>query len=962
MKPTCLHPTIASWLTLAVLSAAAEPEFNWVSSGVIDVGDRASEAAGQYEANGDIQTVELAYRGERLRTLTGRRVVGPERFVIRPASWRGGPATAHLVICRVVDTGDLPGLLTVSVGEKQIGEWTIRPPEGERRLFDAMFVIPRSPFPDRKPPGEVAVTIAAEKPSLSLGYRFYATRDSDLLGPNWGGDLAALTTKADPAEGAYLQGLLQEGDHNWQAALESFRQAELAAMPRSDEIGRHLPRLARAAARRMRLRIARAKARATDEAAGLDGPDLLGNAQAFDRHYRLGLLAGAWSCWEDALYEFQLATQADPGHAEATYRLAEAMEYNRRPIAESAPLFERAGMLGQTPDTNVEDILVAVHLDPVEGLCGRFSQASLEALQRDWRYVEQQVYGASLGAWKLRTHFVFRRPTDPEWVMQAGWIFLPPDETVPVQGTYDYSIGTAEYGSSHAGGVDCGVSGSGGAQIGPTRGWEVLLHEWNHEFDWTCISAEVVPGYPVTHDSDGCGKQPIVSMGCGHRSSMRYYINRAQYRRHEGSDPVVPAALVKSWALGPIVAAPTPPDTSADGLAAWLTENGHLTADRIRELKAEWDGKKKEEKQRAEKPPVVKSQPPPQPVPDWPAFLLAQWNRVRVLDQLAAPLEAAFVTGEDTPTLGPLRTFEAGDEFLDLRRAHPDTSDKCVAYARTFVHSPVDQEVRLWLGYNDCAALWLNGRKVHEGKYYACAKWEDLNRPYMLAKGVRLMKGWNCLAAKVERGGGDWGFSAHLVDSGNRPVPGLQVQPNLPAGQTASRYVPPQVGQRYRWPDVKDDYLELLPRLTAADLAKITGVSGLSVAEHRFMLTLPEGTQPLPGSRYIGQANEQDTELNNYLNWDREAAAALRYGQGRQTRDLLLIRPEYYEEFLTLVKESPPDDREVLPPDHRVLGYLFIPECDYATTPNRSARAVLVVDTWLGDYPAEDLDLLVPGT
>ena len=95
-----------------------------------------------------------------------------------------------------------------------------------------------------------------------------------------------------------------------------------------------------------------------------------------------------------------------------------------------------------------------------------------------------------------------------------------PDSDVPIRGSYDYSVFTAEFGSSHAAGVDCGVSGSGAAQIGPTRGWEVLLHEWNHEFDWVCICGEQVPGYPVTHDSDGCGKQPIVNMGCGqHRQA-----------------------------------------------------------------------------------------------------------------------------------------------------------------------------------------------------------------------------------------------------------------------------------------------------------------------------------------------------------------------------------------------------------------------------------------------------------
>ncbi len=953
-------------LLTSTFASAAPPEFNWIPSGGIAVGDRASEAASNYEADGEVVKRTLAYRDAKPQEIIGRKVTGPERFVIHPASYRGGPAPTHLVIVRRFDTAAPPPPVTVLLGDKELGRWEFKPPPGDRRLTDALFVIPKSAFVQKDvAPADVPVTLrpAADEPALSLGYRFYATRDWDVLGEELAGDVQVAAAKNTPFS-TYLNGLLKEADHDWSGALGLYR-VKYEGNP-------ELERLARVAARRMQLRLARADALKRDPTGDRARPD-------FVAHYRLAALAGAWGCWEDARAEAELALLADPTHADATYRLAEAMEYCRLPVEQWAPLFERAGMLGESdrmraaardglppPVTRVEDILIAVHPGAVTDLCGQFSQASLNALQRDWRYVEQQVYGASRGAWKLRTHLRVHGPGDPPWVMQAGWIFLPPDESVPVVGTYDYSIGTAEYGSSHAGGVDCGVSGSGGAQIGPTRGWEVLLHEWNHEFDWVCVFGEQVPGYPPTHDSDGCGKQPIVSMGCGHRSSMRYYINPAQYRRHEASTPVPSPAFVGQWQVGPIVEAPRPDDASPEGLAKWLVDAGRFTTQRIEALRKEWEQARKDEQQRAAKPPVVASQPPPRPVPDWPEFLRAQWNRVKLLSELRVPNEAQVIGGEHLQTFAPLRTIDVPPDFVDARTVHPQSADKCVAYFRTYIHADALREVRLWIGYNDCAAVWLNGRPIHSGEYYACAKWEDQNRPGMLAQSGTLLPGWNCLAVKLERGGGDWGFAVHLTDFENRPVEGLRVKPELMTGETPNRYVPPAAGKYYRWADVREDWLERLPRLGSAELAQITGLPGLTLAEHRFWLQTAApaanvaagGSPAVAGSRILPpdaskDALAADVELNNHLNWDREAAAALRYVKDGQPRDLLLVRPEYVEDFLLLLTgDGPPADR--------VLGYVFIPQCEYATTPGRSARAVVVVEARLPDYPADDLDLLRP--
>jgi hypothetical protein len=945
----CLSLALA--LGLVAAASAVEREFNWVPSGVIDVGDRASEAAAKYDGFGETQALNLGYRGEKPQAANGR-LVASEKFVINPASYRGGPAPANLAILRCVDSSAVPGPLTVKVGETTIGTWTITAPTGERCLFDALFVIPRSAFAKKdangnfQVPGEVPVTITGDKPALSLGYRAFATRDWDVLGDDLAADIAASAKKATGAKADYLAGVLAEGMHDWSAALAAFTKAAVA-----DD--KELARLARVAVRRATLRVARAAAAAKDSPGDQARPN-------FDAHYTLGVLAGTWGCWDDALAEMKLATLANPTHPDATYRLAEAMEYCRMPIAEWAPLFERSGMLaeseavlhGKAP-ANIEDVLIAVHLDPIKDICGTFSQGSMEALQRDWRYTEQQLYGASRGAWKMRTTFMICGSDAMPWVLQPSGHIMPKDAAVPITGMYDYSVLTAEYGSSDACGADCGPNGCGEADIGPTRGWEVLMHEWNHEFDWVCVMGEQVPGYAPTHDSDNCGKQPIVSMGCGHRSSMHYYMNRAQYRRHEAADPVVPEAFVDKWSVSPVLTPPTPPDMAPEALAKWLADNKYMPADRATNLKKEWEGQKKAEADRVAKPAVLPMEWPMPPVPDWPGYVAKQWDAVPVLNTVTSPDEAKIGAGE--PVTG-WKAVAGANNYVDLGKALTGAPSKAVAYARTFVYSPVDQEVRIWIGYNDDAAVWLNGRKIHRGAYYQCAKWEDMNRPYELAQSGRLMKGWNCLAFKVERGGGNWGFSAHIVDTDNRAVSGLKSAAELPAGEKCNSYKAPEVGKYYTWADVRDDFMELTPRLTADDLAKLTGVK-LGLGATRFLLTLPEGTQPAAGSRYIAKQSDTDIEFNNYLNWDCEAAAAIRYVKDGKPHDLLLVRPEYYEEFARLLKE-PAAGKPAQPAGARVLGHIYIPSCDYPTTGERAGRTVLVFDASLGEYPADDMDLI----
>lgn len=931
---TVLSVLISCYLLSAICSA--QPEFNWVPSGTLSPGDRTSEAALQYESTGVPVAVKLGYSNEEPVSRSGRSVDGPESFMVTPASWRGGPAQKTLVIVKPIDTSQAPMMIGVCVNKSNLPPWRITPPAGPRRLYDAMYVIPAATWRSASGnPRTIPITITSSAPHNSLGYRFYVTRDWDILGDDCAFSLDNSAGKAENGKKAYLQGMLAESDHQWADAVEQYKKAASAA-------DASLARLARVAMRRATFRASRA--------------DLLSdkNNDTFAVHYRLGLYAGACGIWDDALSAFSRAVELNPTDADATYRLAEAMEYNRMPVAEYAPVFERAGQLSRAPHCNEVDVLIAVYKAALEGMCGELSLNSITQLQKDWRYVEQMVYGASMGTYRMNTVFKVYDRDDPPWVMQAGWIFLPSDKTVPVAGTYDYSIGTAEYGSSHAGGVDCGVNFSGGAQIGPTRSWQVWLHEWNHEFDWTCIFGEQGKGYPCTHDSDGCGKQPIVSMGCGHRSSMRYYLNPAQYRRQEPSDPLMPGTCISPWSAGPILNAPVPASLDTATLTEWLIASKIFSEQEVQRLKQEWKNQKNAEQQQADKPPHLAAEPPRKPVPGWNEYLRKAWLRVKTLDTLSLDDQAGYVTGKNGN--GSSGILTAANDYIDLQAAQPDAPEKCVGYARTYIYSPETQEVRIWVGYNDTANFWLNGRKICSGKYYACAKWEDANYPHEFALSGVLQKGWNVLAAKIERGGGGWGFSAQITDFDNQRVPGLKFTEVLPADTSLAEYTPVSAGTYYSWNEVKDDYIEKLPQLTSKDLAEITGIDGLAVSNHVFFLGLPGKVSPVSGSRYITTPDPTDREFNNFLNWDTEQAAGLRFKRNDTCYDLLLVRPEYYQEFLTLLNTP---DGTVLP-TRSIIGYIYIPECHYRTIGSRGGRVVLVVETRLLNYPEDDLNLLSP--
>lgn len=329
-------------------------------------------------------------------------------------------------------------------------------------------------------------------------------------------------------------------------------------------------------------------------------------------------------------------------------------------------------------------------------------------------------------------------------------------------------------------------------------------------------------------------------------------------------------------------------------------------------------------------------------------------------------------------------TLVSDSDFIDLAKLL-GKSGVALAQATTWVFSPVDQDVRMWLGQNDGAAAWLNGRLIHEGRYYSAGNYEDQNLVDTVAAHAPLKAGWNELRLVVEawpaprdRG---WGFSVRFCDFNGKPLPGLAYLNEPPKEGLVAPYTPPKPSEHYAWRDVKKDYQEFLPRLAAADLLKITGIPNLALDGHIeksggfFSLAAPDrkasATYRVLSTTWQS-GKDHDVALNNVLDWDREACAAFAYQKDGKPRDLFFVKPEALMSYLTLLAE--PDESKSTfagrAREDRFLGYVVIPVTAGehrrpAGEPQSSAttRTLLVLDTFIGDeaqWPRDEEDLMNP--
>ncbi|HUN82704.1 MAG TPA: hypothetical protein VMV81_14460, partial [Phycisphaerae bacterium] len=302
--------------------------------------------------------------------------------------------------------------------------------------------------------------------------------------------------------------------------------------------------------------------------------------------------------------------------------------------------------------------------------------------------------------------------------------------------------------------------------------------------------------------------------------------------------------------------------------------------------------------------------------------------------------------------------------FIDLTRVYPGAGWR-LARATTYVFSPIDQEVRMWIGQNDGVAAWVNGVCVHEGRYYGAGQFEDRNLVDTVASYARLREGWNEIRLVIEswpapcdRG---WGFSIRMCDSRNREVPGLAFAFEPPEKLAGADPGAPK-GRHYKWDDVRGDIRERLPHLSPADLSEITGIKDISLhgethADGGYIALLSPAKSESKTYRSVKNwqmDRDFDVTLNNVMDCAREAALAFSYDKGGQKRALLIVKPEWASNILTLLRE-PPEAGKVFdgkPPTERILGYV-----------ETGPTAVIVTECMLGDertWPVDEEDLMNP--
>lgn len=817
-------------------------------------------------ASGDLSITVDVPRG-RFGLLSGQILM-----IKRPGSRAGGVAEVRVGVsgneARLAAAGDVgvgPGVRGVPwhlSAEREAGDQPIE-----------LFRFPTQPkgadeAGERKPLERVPVSIASRNGQALWGqYDFVLTHVWDAIDPD--GCAPIVPTDGDDPESLLDTGIYRLFAGEWDAAAEAFGRLAASDDPAIAAIGRQCLR---------RLQAARWIAEAAQNADA---------AFAYD---------AALCAWANGFYDlardgFRRASELAPTDPLALYHLAETEERAGADVFTVAEILDRAGCLaGATP--NAWDVLVTILMGETtpDGKLVRMTEENVERIVEEWQVVEKMIHGASLGHYRLNTTFRVIPDTNAvPYVLNAGWLYGPDDEAVPVAGTYDSCMSFRPAGPSVAGGADCGPNGAAMTDIGTWCGWEVYLHEWNHQFDWGMITSEIGVGYPATHDSDGCGPQPIPSMGAGHRGSMRYYVTPAMYRRVELADvPTAPA--IRSWEIaGPF------PLTVADGEA--------------------------------------------QP---------------RLLDVSWTDAEEDLVAGGAGGPGMAWATWHSDGDFVDMNETlRVGDAANVGAYARAFVYAPESREIRLWLGHNDGMRVWVNGARVHGGRYFSIAKWDDRNRPDSVVSWARLEPGWNRILCKIQKWDGDWGFSVRPCGFDGSSLEGVRfsAEAQLPAAVASGVATR---GRYYRWEEVSGDFTSALPRWDESDLREYTGMAGLELrggpqaTRGAVALVVGEGVEPLPGSRFGSEpAAEDDAQLNNVMSWGTEGIAALRFEHEGNPRDLLLVRAESVEPVMRLLREEgvPPDAPDRV--DARILGYLL-------TSEGTSPRALLIAEAWLGDWPKEE--------
>ncbi len=320
----------------------------------------------------------------------------------------------------------------------------------------------------------------------------------------------------------------------------------------------------------------------------------------------------------------------------------------------------------------------------------------------------------------------------------------------------------------------------------------------------------------------------------------------------------------------------------------------------------------------------------------------------------------------------PFAKAETTNGYVDLKALWPESNQNSSAFARTYIYSPKEQRVRMWLGFDSNARIWLNGKMVYKGLYWSCCQFYGLKMVDQVAAAIDLKKGWNMFTMQVtgrqqgpdwqtgEQLSGTWGFSVRLCDIQNQEVPGLKWQSTEPAGFSMPKQeaVNHRAPKTYRWADVADDYTALLPHLTLEDLRAITNMPKLNATNDVCFTCNISAKLGAQQASTLSGPDPTSVKLDNQLNWffsPKELCATIRYQRDGKQRDLIFIKPEGYETYLKMMTVSAEAKRLGIK-NHadQVIGYFTVARSD-----STHGRIMLVVDTSLPkSLPFDEEDLL----
>ncbi|MFA5815854.1 MAG: glycoside hydrolase family 38 C-terminal domain-containing protein [Bacteroidales bacterium] len=152
-------------------------------------------------------------------------------------------------------------------------------------------------------------------------------------------------------------------------------------------------------------------------------------------------------------------------------------------------------------------------------------------------------------------------------------------------------------------------------------------------------------------------------------------------------------------------------------------------------------------------------------------LVAGSFTAAQTTDLLGYPfLDESAATPMEGAKAGDVQWKKLTTPFIDFTKQGYAKTEKCAAYAFTYVYAPSDRLAVIRFGSDDGAIIWLNGVRVLEQRIKRSLV-ENQDTVF-----IQLGKGWNRLLIKVDQGGGGWEMvcslsATDITVSQDRPDP-----------------------------------------------------------------------------------------------------------------------------------------------------------------------------------------------